>query len=160
MNSHTKMNLKQYGRSTPRRKPTTVEIEEIEKHAGAKLPDSYVLFLEYCNGGAPQARYFFAGDEEWSIDFFFYLAPTDVEDSPTGSVIFRFHNITQLSQTFSNDKLIPIGRDAFGNLICLYPSRSEEIPVVIWDHEIDELIYVADSFDDFLDLLSITSIYE
>lgn len=49
---------------------------------------------------------------------------------------------------------IPFGRDPGGNNFCFDFSNPEKSPkIVFWNHEIDSIYEVAETFTDFIELL-------
>jgi cell wall assembly regulator SMI1 len=54
------------------------------------------------------------------------------------------------------DDVVPFAEDGGGNLICFdyRHDHSRETPsIVFWDHELDNLLSIADTFDSFIEML-------
>ena len=135
------------------------EIQQFEARWKVKLPEDYKLFLLESNGGAPTPRTFHV--PRWELE---------------GSALDFFHGFhdepySRLERAFEvyTDRipadLLPIGRDAFGNIVCIGWKGKRKGKIYFWDHE-DELdenglfvqdyrnVYlVANSLQEFLDKL-------
>jgi cell wall assembly regulator SMI1 len=137
------------------------DITRLEAELGVKLPDDYRTFLLAHNGGWPEADSFhsYGGekrDEESieSVDRF--LAYYDGE----------YNNLLKSVNTYKGripPHFLPVANDPGGNLILLGVSGPDRDKVFFWDHELEadedetpdysNLLFVADSFQEFLDSL-------
>ena len=152
------LNLQENGEPVDRPEPTSPQVSFIEELVGRVLPQSYLQFLKYSNGGQPEQDtfYFTYNDEqqEWAVDTFFHIS------SDTGS----FNNVVWEYRNRWNDaprSFLPIAADGSGNLICLDLSEPGSSKVVLWVHDDPELplLPVADSFEEFIDSLTINPDY-
>jgi hypothetical protein len=127
--------------------PTQAQIRAFESRFDVKLPDDYLSFLRFSNGGHPKCGSFESpsGDEPsfWTINLFYHLE--DERDDLEG-----LWGATDEWQPFLPPKTIPIGDDGCGNQIAL---SCETGSVHLCLHEGMHLIPIASSFSDFLDLL-------
>ena len=58
-------------------------------------------------------------------------------------------------EVIENKKIIPFGKDPFGNVICFDFSTSKDAPqIVFWNHENGDVSPIANSFDSFLNILN------
>jgi hypothetical protein len=151
MRDLAELDLKQFGRDKPRPKPSDQEIDRIEKLTGKKLPDSYLQFLDYSNGGSPLLDTFICDGNDWSVDNFFPLTSEHDKIEYFISVEWSYKH----RWTGAIKEILPIGSDPFGNLICLDLSSSEYKKVILWAHDApgDQIKIVANSFEEFIDQL-------
>ncbi len=134
--------------------PTSEQIAFVENLVGTKLPESYVMFLSFSNGGRPEARIFYdrtpGSYEEWEVDRFFHLSS---DTDSTESVIWNYQH-----WWFDAPKeILPIAEDGSGNLICLDLTEQGGGRVIVWVHDDPDLpiVEVADSFEEFIDSLTL-----
>lgn len=115
----------------------TAIISEIEKTYSINLPDDYKQSLEFCNGGKPLKDKFDIIDrKECVVDYM-----TDVNDSSETKHMISKHNI------------FPIASDPFGNSIGYLIKTNKLTKIVFWNHESNDITFIADSFNKFLSLL-------
>jgi cell wall assembly regulator SMI1 len=121
-------------------------LEQCEKDLGVRMPDQFRSFLLKHNGGRPTPACF------------------DFRDSEGGSTIQWFHGISEdynksllrKSRMFHEripQGLLPIASDDGGNQICISVRETDYGKIYLWDHEDpdpDNIIVVADTFDEFL----------
>lgn len=136
-----------------KKKINQTDVENLENKIGFKLPLDYVNFILENNGGTPTKVFF---------DF--------IEDGSTSqSVVHLFlpigeqykENVLNTYQFFLNENslpkgIIPIGRDPYGNLICLSLLESQYNQIFFWDHELEDeknLFFISHSFESFLNNL-------
>ena len=118
-----------------------------------KLPKQYVEIALENNGAHPTFDVFdIKGREEAVLDSLLEFNPE------AGPDIFQYYDIFKSNSGI--DRVLPFARDPFGNLICFdYRETDSNPPIVFWDHEADSdageesLKFVANSFDEFLDML-------
>lgn len=118
-----------------------VILEKLEAELGLVFPESYRNMILEHNGARVKPNAYRISNRVESINNFFDINKT-----------YEFFNELLPS------KLVPIGRDAGDNLICLDFRQEDSTPVLFWDYEIAEissgaLSFVADSFEEFLDML-------
>lgn len=130
--------------------PTPEQIASVENLIGAEIPESYVAFLRFSNGGFPRVCAFQDRviQEEWEVNHFFHLS-SDIHS--TESVIWNY----QHRWPGAPREILPIADDGSGNLICLDLTESGKGRVIVWVHDDPDLpiVEVADSFEEFVDSL-------
>lgn len=131
-------------------------IEEVQKRLGVKFPSLLIECVKNNNEGCPHRDSFFlirpdGSKEEAGISAFLSF---DLDD------IFR-----NIVETYEDPpEYFPQGIMAFangvgGDLICFdYRDGKDNLnpPVVYWSHEYEEnegISYLADNFDDFMDMM-------
>jgi hypothetical protein len=142
------------GKPVTRRPPTPDQISFIEELVGTRIPQSYIEFLKFSNGGCAELDTFyyeFEGIERReSVDTFFHIS-TDCGSS--GDVAWEYkHRWNGIPEQF-----LPIACNGLGDLICLDLTGPGGGRVVIWIHDIpaNQLRSVANSFEEFIDLLTL-----
>jgi hypothetical protein len=127
------------------------DVREFERKYDLKLPGEYVDFLLECNGGYPEKSTFKISDEEGE------------------SVINKFYGIGDMKGNLAKvyevldgelpEGFISIANDPGGNEICIGVSEEYFGKVYFWMHdmepidEIDNMFFLADSFNGFFDHL-------
>jgi hypothetical protein len=152
MRDLAELHIKQFGRVKPRPKPSDEEISWIEKMTSTKLPDSYLQFIDYSNGGSPQLDTFICEGHEWIIDNFFPLTSAHDKIEHFISVEWSYKH----RWPGAKKEILPIGSDPLGNLICLDLSSPGLEKVILWVHDTagKQIRLVANSFEEFIDSLS------
>lgn len=118
-------------------------ISVVEKLFGVKLPDDYKQCIKENNGGYPKPDVFNLDDGSEGFVFNNLISFTD-EDL----------NIKMLAEKFAPQHLFPFADDPFGNLLCFDYSCNKNSPkVVFYDHELDTILPVCDSFTALLERL-------
>ena len=131
-------------------KPSMEMVGEIEKYFGIKFPKDYIECILANDGGHPSRNVFFVNDKEESINNLL-----TVTDNKYSGII----NVAQQVSDRLEDKIIPFGRDAGGNLICFDYRNNMPPSVVFWDHEKafletdNAIVKIADTFTQFLNNL-------
>ena len=125
----------------------TDEIKKFETKFQIILPTEYIEFLLKFNGGTPNKVYFIEDDADLVINFFLSLGDSKFN-------IEEYYLDMVIEQKLLPKGILPIGEDAFGNIICL-SCRAEDYGVVyFWDHESEnELRELSKSFSFILDNL-------
>lgn len=120
---------------------------EIETFFGVKFPADYEHYILKYDGAYPKPNAFEFGER---VGIFNNLL--SFRDDST--------NIKEVYKCFSSSlpkKIIPFGRDPFGNLICFDYRKGEFEPVVVFfDHEAkgEEAVYpICNTFTELLDKL-------
>ncbi|PFJ49589.1 SMI1/KNR4 family protein [Priestia megaterium] len=134
------------------------DLNELEKKVCASFPEEYVNFLRKYNGGEVEDNIIElpSGEiESFILSSFFGTRLEDIDD------------LLSCYDTFEGripKGSIPIGRDVGGDIVCLNLNREKYGYIFLWDHdielefednemEIQDLYYVAPSFDDFLHMI-------
>ena len=134
-------------------------IRQAESRLGVTLPDDYKAFLRQQNGGKPELNFLEGGDDIGGahVRYFLSAGPNEIEGVRDFEfVAWRFSPEGDADHVL-DPRVLPIGEDAFGNLICLVVSGEDYGAVYIWDHEEadDDEAYtlVTDSFREFFERL-------
>ena len=129
-------------------------VKLFESFTDFNLTQGYRSFLLQYNGGrpVPNCFNFFSGEEGSSVNCFFSINRGNSND------------LVKCIKNFSSrvpSESLPIGRDGFGNIICLILKGPNREQVYFWDHEFEKnddeepdysnMTLIANSFDDFLD---------
>jgi SMI1/KNR4 family protein SUKH-1 len=144
---------------------SSMEIATLEKQLSVSLPLDYAAFLCVHNGGSPQPNVFpisgFPLDTQGILAYFFGVKERESMD--------LLDNVLS-SRNRVPPELLPIGYDVFGNLVCLAVAGTNRGKVYWWFHEeeadegepptYDNLYFVADSFNDLLNSLTVFPEYE
>ncbi|MBZ5482364.1 SMI1/KNR4 family protein [Bacillus sp. T_4] len=134
------------------------DLERVEKKVGASFPEEYVNFLRKYNGGEVEdsiVKLPFEEIESFILSSFFGTRVEDIND------ILSCYDMYEGRVPKGS---IPIGRDVGGNIVCLNLNRERYGYIFLWDHdielefednemEIQDLYYVAPSFNDFLHMI-------
>lgn len=119
-------------------------LRTFEKLVGAPLPPDYRQYLIDHNGGMPKNTSFKIGKENSRLHNMF-----GINDGPD------FQNMEWNYDIFKDripKKILPIGDDPFGNLICLGIAKDVYDKVFFWDHEIERpIIEISLSFNQFVE---------
>ncbi len=144
-------------------------LAKLESKLKARLPDDYRAFLLQYNGGRPApCRFTFAveGEEQESIlEWFFALHDQPYEededwepDASEGLPPYFAQSLEGVRKDCRSElpkaKVLPIGRDPSGNLVCLGYAGKWVGKVYLFDHEMERLVPLAGSFTEFLAGLS------
>jgi hypothetical protein len=137
------------GKLIKRQPPTREQIQRFESAFQIKLPQDYVSFLRFTNGGHPSCGSFTPPNMKqpaaWDVNLFFFL------DDDTSAVTGLWCR-TRAWQDCVTPNEIPIANDPCGDVIVL--SYDEDVPSVkLYVHEGQYYLNVANSFSDFIDML-------
>lgn len=121
-------------------------IRQTQKLFGVLFPQSYLDLVTYADEASPEICSFSYGNEEACISEFFSFSSDKVP-----------YTISWYSGPGAPPGLpkgmIPVARDAGGFLICLN-FKTESTPVEIFDPNSNNIYFVANSFDEFVELWS------
>lgn len=150
--------------------PLTEErLARLETRLKARLPDDYRQFLLRHNGGRPtRSRFTFIVDEEEQesiLEWFFAVHDQPYEEDeewdPETSKELPPHFAQPLEDAWCELRselpksgVLPIARDPGGNLVCLGYAGKRAGKVFFFDHEMEALVPLADSFTEFLNGLT------
>ncbi len=151
MRDLTELNVNEGGLPVTRKPPTKGQIEAFERHFGICFPSDYLQFLHHSNGGYPELNAFrpkgLVEDVLWGVDCFYYL--TDDRQDLGG-----LWGATEVWHQFLGFNVVPIAQDGGGNQILLsFDQTPPSVNLCIHDEEM-RLIHVADSFGEFIDMLT------
>jgi hypothetical protein len=122
----------------PSSKISTEDVQSFEHQYEIELPEEYKQFLLNNNGGIPDKVYYTENDADLVINFFLSL----------GSEKYSIEEyIKDWRQEGLANELVPIGEDAFGNLICISCKGDNKGQVYVWNHELSEIRLIAPSFN-------------
>jgi len=158
MRDLTEINVNDGGTPVRLPAPTTAQIAAIENLVGAMLPESYVTFLNFSNGGHPELDTIETNDGQvWAVNRFFHVTATTSDSSDTEDVVWRYHH----RWPGARREILPIANDGGDNLFCLDLSRDSNGQIVCYIH--DEpglpLIHIASSFEALIDALVVNPDY-
>ena len=159
MRDLSELNINEGGSPVTRPRPAPSQIAFVEDLVGAELPSSYIALLMFSNGGCPELDTFYVETVEgsrqpWAIDRFFHVF-SDLDS--TENVVWSYRH----RWSSARRAILPIGRDGGGNLICLDLTEPAAGRVVLWVHDVPGylLLPVADSFEEFIDALTVNPDY-
>jgi hypothetical protein len=121
---------------------TIAEIKEVELRLCISFPEPYVTLVTKANGAYPDKKVFDIEGRKSCV--FESLINWDKS---------RKANFYFFLEIISNKNIIPFGKDPFGNLICFDFSNTGMTHIVFWNHENEEVSYIANSFESFLENL-------
>ncbi|PRS09664.1 SMI1/KNR4 family protein [Bacillus atrophaeus] len=157
-NKMSEFELKYYGEVTY--KKSSKAIEEFEKELGIEIDELFKQFTLYYGGSnilADNVVFPVLEKNPWAVENklrlgIFYGFGLDDDD----------FNIATLAETYEDqmpDWIIPIADADAGNQICLGIKGKGSGKVYFWDHEltngIKDTFLIADSFEDFIQILSV-----
>jgi hypothetical protein len=151
MRNLNELNINEGGRPVIRSPPADSQIAAFQSQFGVTLPSEYVAFLRHSNGGHPERNSFkpagLAEDVMWGVSRFYHLDDdrTDLEG---------IWGATNEWRAVISGKIVPIGDDGGGNQILLWFDKGPPMVKICVHDESMRLIHVADSFSEFIDLLS------
>lgn len=111
-------------------KITQKDLQDFEVKYNLSLPNDYKQFLTNNNGGTPNKIFFRKNDADLVVNMFFSLSDKEynIEQYYTDMVIIG----KELPE-----KILPIGEDGFGNIICISCKDEDFGKMYFWDHEED-----------------------
>lgn len=144
------LNLNDYGDPVTRDAPDVRVLSEIESKLGHRLPQEYIEFLQFSNGGQPELNCLTlhdgTGTSMWTIDEFYHVSGGTDDDCDMASVFDDYRQ-------FLEKDCLPIACDEGGNQYVLdFSTSPPSIKISIHDESF-RLIPVASSFEQFIDLL-------
>ena len=117
-------------------------IQLFESKMNFQFPDSFRLMVKEYNGGRPEKRTFDTRAVQGrELKTFLSFNENDTEN---------IWSINQYQDEIFRDKYIAFAIDHFGNLICFEKTGAT---IVFFDHEIENVEYIAENFDAFIDAL-------
>jgi hypothetical protein len=136
-------------------KITQNELSNFEVSYNLRLPNDYKEFLIKHNGGSPNKIFFRKNNADLVVDIFLSLSKEEYS-------IEKYYANMVIEDKELPEKILPIGIDAFGNIICISCRDEDFGKVYFWDHEEDwdhedpndiELRLLADNLSFILDNL-------
>ena len=114
-------------------------IEAFFAEHGVEIPQGFLELFSTINGGRPEQNECVLKDgSERVINNFLSFNEEDKENV--------YKAIRRVSE--DNDKLVPFAKDPGGNYFCLFDGH-----VVFWFHEDGEIIDVAETFEQFFEIM-------
>jgi hypothetical protein len=151
MRDLNELNMNEGGQPVTRQPPTDAQVADFDSHFGVILPKEYVAFLRHSNGGHPEQNSFrpkgLVEDVRWGVNRFYHLSQdqNDLEG--------LWGAATEWRQVIAGNT-IPIGNDGGGNQLLLsFDHAPPSVEICIHDENM-RLIHVADSFGEFIDMLT------
>lgn len=125
------------------KKLSSDELNEFNRYFGGKIPLSFINFYIKFNGGYPPDN---------DVSNIFLLGgfnPIKYGELPIENVY------SDLVDDFSNlEKMVPFAYDEGGNCFLLSLRDDNYGKIYIWLMDEKELVFISESFDDFIDQLS------
>lgn len=121
------------------------EINLIEHKLSVKLPIDFVQLIKQYNGARPSLTSFDLENEKEKV----FDSLIDFSSNSKNNVI----EVYKWLKDSGVKKSIPFGEDGFGNYICFEYQNSERPNVVFFNHETNEVKHIADSFNEFIEML-------
>jgi hypothetical protein len=151
MRNLNELRMNEIGPRVDRNPPSDAIIDEFQSHFGIALPHDYVQFLKHTNGGYSRPNLFLPKNdtrgEIWALDHFYHLE-ADRED------LDGLWTTTRDWSDALQRRVVPIGCDGTGNqVVLLYNQLPPSVAICIHDEEM-ALLPVADSFGEFIDMLT------
>ena len=113
-------------------------ITEYESLVGMTLPEDLKNTIQANNGGRPSLKYYdLTSEKDKEFKSLLSFNRTDVEN------VFAFYPLDS-----ANKKLVPFATDSAGNCFVLKNGA-----VHLWLHELDKILFVAETFSTFLEML-------
>lgn len=128
---------------------TPARFDEVQTELGVVFPDDYKECVRRCNGGRPLKNAFVVQDPDIgrSVSGIGVLLSFAEDDSENILKTYR------LLSPFLPKGAIPVSDDGGGDFVCLDYSSGGSPTVGYWNHGESELVPLAPSFSEFLDLL-------
>ena len=129
-------------------------VTEVENLLQVRFPEDFIIYAQQYHGGFPDKTEFnFTNvDGTKGLSGFDELLSFNTQRS---NYIVEIYN--SLSQSYFPKGIIPFGGEASGNYVCFdYRNNPAKPFIVLWQHDkhvSESVIYVADSFTDFLQML-------
>ena len=119
---------------------------EVEIRYGIEYPELYAKIVWENNAGVPERSNFMAAG--YSECVFGRLISVRREDNPNilGAAAWLEKEDPRVCR-------IPFAVDPFGNMLCFRFQENGVCMVVMIDHETNREVYLADTFEEFLDML-------
>ena len=137
--------------------PTEAQLALVEQLIGVPLPDKYISFLQFSNGGHPELDTVSVDadghENAWAVNRFFHIQADSHTTKDTDDVIWNYYHRWPNAPR----ELLPIANTGGGDFFCLDLTTKGKGQIVIQIH--DEpgfpIIPIADSFETFIDSLII-----
>jgi hypothetical protein len=145
------LNINDGGEPVTREQPRESQIQAFESRFHVKLPRDYLTLLRFSNGGHPEKNVFIpkgsANDAFWDVSRFYFLN----DDKKSFEGLWR---ATIEWQKAISESIVPIAQDGGGNQILLsFDSDPPNVKLCIHDEEL-RIVDVANTFGDFIDMLT------
>jgi hypothetical protein len=137
------LNINEGGRPVKRPAPTAEHIRAFERKFGVRLAQAHVVLLKHANGGHPELNVFYKGDCDWGVDVFLHLSDEDAHPSGLWRAMADYGGLL-------GEACIPFAFDGGGNVFYV-DAGSVGAPVWLWLHHPPERVFLAPSFEAFVD---------
>lgn len=119
-----------------------VQLDEFEHKYEIKFPDTYKYLIEKNNGGSPTKNLFDVSNGREGV----FESLINWDPARKANIYFWMDDLDE-------NKIIPFGKDPFGNLIC-FDFRVSSIPsIIFWDHETGQYHLINNDWDTFISSL-------
>lgn len=133
---------------------TDVEIQELEKFTGQKLPASYIQLLKTYNGEKRSLGFLggfgYLGIEEVKREWLFFKNAPDTKPE-------AINQVKKITDILYSTKRIPFAHDGSGNFLCIdfIPNTDGILGQIIYlpCGDPEPVSVIADNFEDFLNLI-------
>ena len=133
--------------------PLTEELDELIDsllEAGFQIDESYFDHIRENNGGVPLTKYFPSGEIERMLNF--------SDSYSTEGARYAEFNVNVVRNWVKDrvpENIVPFASMPHGAFLCFKYSSDHRPTVVMWNNELyeEEYVTIADSFDDFANLL-------
>ncbi|MDF2927174.1 MAG: / family protein [Paenibacillaceae bacterium] len=124
-----------------------LKFDSFKKMIDSELEHTYEKFLMEFNGGEPTFNIFTIknaeknGIQQFSVRNFFGIGIQKDDDLLIQLEVFK--------ERLPKD-VIPIARTEGGNILCINLTENDYAQIVLFDHELEEVIFVCNTFEEFL----------
>ncbi|GIX05004.1 MAG: hypothetical protein KatS3mg114_0873 [Planctomycetaceae bacterium] len=130
-------------------------VATFERELGTTLPDEYRVFLLRHNGGVPDRETFdVPGEDGGERPFHCFFA---LHDGPWDDSTAEGSQGFPLQAAFADYRVdggpadvLPIGKDWSGSYVCVGLAGADRGRVLYWDHDMEQLVPLADTLAAFL----------
>jgi hypothetical protein len=130
-------------------------VAEVETEVGVKFPASFLALMRTSNGGKPRQGLFDFDDNEKIVERFLSF----VEDYKVDRLgMYDIEVVWSQIEDRLDEGVCPFASVFAGDFLCFDCRHEGEPSVALWGHDvfgdgIPELVPVADTFEQFLDML-------
>lgn len=156
MRDLAELNINDGGERVTRLPPSDSVIAEFERECGLKLPGQLLKLLRHSNGGHPELDSYdpdgIDSPNSFGVDKLFHLS--DEKDSP-----YSLWEAIRVWRPYIGDNALPFAEDGGGNIAFLDLSANPAPVRVCWHDENFRTGFLAQSFEMFIDGLTLDPDY-
>lgn len=119
------------------------QLQEFEDLYQVSFPATYKKLVSENNGGYPSKTLFTVENGREAV----FESLINWDKTRKANIYFWHENLAL-------NKVIPFGKDPFGNLICFDFNGYIDPTIKFWDHETGKVHFVSENFEEFLNALS------